>query len=187
MTAITLQKMKDYTSINLSVSKWDADKKYNDNEKKIIGTIIEDGKPAFYNHFLTELQDSPELMEKVKQRFPNANLSLVDNNDIIKPRAINRFPGESVPFGITYFLYNIAESIGLLKHLKESFTEDWKTIFTVASFLVFENKAIMECDDFVKDNITFPVGTLASQRTSELFFRIKQEQYNLFSINGTIS
>jgi transposase len=38
----------------------------------------------------------------------------------------------------------------------------------------------MECDDFVEENLTFPVGTLSSQRTSELLLKIHPEEYNHF-------
>jgi transposase len=82
--------------------------------------------------------------------------------------------------GKTYFLYHIADTIGLLKPLKETFPNNWKEIFTIASFLIFENKAYHEIDDFIKDNITFKVGNLASQRTSDLLVEIDSSDYNRF-------
>jgi transposase len=179
MTAITTQQNGNYKYIYLSDSKWDPILKYNVNEKIRIGKIdLKTGNPVFLPTFLEDMQESHDLKEKVQTRFPGVDLSLVDNNIKIKP--IGRYPGDQIKFGITYFLYNIAASIGLLAPLKESFSDDWKKIFTIASFLIFENRAIMECDDFVEENITFPVGSLSSQRTSELLLKIDYKEYNKF-------
>jgi hypothetical protein len=70
------------------------------------------------------------------------------------------------------FLYHIAYTIGLLKPLKESFPKNWKEIFKNSFFLIFENKAYHEIDDFIKDNITFKVDNLAEQRSSNLSVEI---------------
>jgi transposase len=182
MPAITLQNIGKYSYIYLSYSKWDANKKYSSNSKIKIGKIHPvTGEAIFSPEFLEKLHESPELLDKTKARFPDAIINIGETTVKTLPKKpIGRYPGENISIGITYFLYNIAESIGLLKPLKESFPDDWKKIFTVASFLIFENKAIMECDDFIEENLTFPVGTLSSQRTSELFFNISKCEYNNF-------
>jgi transposase len=188
MTAITIQNIGKYRYIYLSNSEWDTVKQYSTNKKHKIGKFdLKTGLPIFTREFLENLRDSPELMDKTKLRFPNANLELIDEetgNYITAPRKrIGTHPGANLPIGKTYFIYHIAESIGLLSHLKQTFPEYWKQIFTIATFLIFENKAIMECKYFIEENITFRVGTLFSQRTSELFFNINYQEYNNFISN----
>jgi transposase len=182
MSAITTQTIGKYTYIYLSDSKWDPIKRYSVNDKLKIGKIDPITKaPIFTQHFLTDLQDLPELMEKMKTRFPGANLEINNNlKEVLPDKPIGRYPGDCLPMGLTYFLHNIADQMGLLKLLKTSFPDKWQKIFTIASFLIYENKALMECDDFVKDNLTFPVGTLSSQRTSELLLDIKNKDFNKF-------
>jgi transposase len=134
--------------------------------------------------FIEELKESPELLEKLTKRYPTISLNKLNNGEnSIKRIPFGMFPGANLPFGSTYFSYYIADSIGLLATLKESFPDIWQKIFTTASFLLFENRAIMDCDIFVSKNITFNVGTLSSQRTSELLFQIGEKESNVFFKN----
>ncbi|MDR2339149.1 MAG: transposase [Deltaproteobacteria bacterium] len=179
MTAITLQNMGNYKYIYLSESKWDRNLKYSVNKKRRIGKIDQiSGKAIFSATFLEDLSDSPELLKKIQTRFPSADLSRTYDNSKIKP--IGRYPGDTVNYGVSYFLYNLAGLIGVLTPLKECFPDNWETIFTMAAFLIFENKTIMECDDFIEENVTFPLKDVSSQKSHELFLRIDYEKYNDF-------
>jgi transposase len=181
MTCITIQTIRNNKYAYTSESHWDSTKKYAKNNKTKIGQFdLKTKKWIFTQEYLEILQESPTLMEKTRLKFPDADLSLTDNSNILRKKPIGRYPGDYLPVGKTYFTYNIADNIGLLKPLKESFPETWQKIFTIATFLLFENKAIMEADDFVEENLTLPVGTLASQRTSELFLKIQPEECNNF-------
>jgi transposase len=178
MSSFTIQKVGQYSYLHISVSKWDPIKKISINKKTKIGKLdLITGEPIFTENFLNELHESPELKEKILKRFPTADLS---NINTIKRKPFGMYPGANLSFGKTYFSYYIAESIGLLKILKESFPYTWQKIFTIASFLLFEDKSIMDCDDFVVDNLTFKVGTLSSQRTSELLFKINERETHDF-------
>jgi transposase len=182
MITITEQHIGKYTYIYQSIGKWDSVKKICINNKIKIGKIDPVSKKVIFTQkFLEEANDSSEITEQIKTRYPYANLDIKENSEaIIKNKPLGNYPGEIISFGKTYFAYNIAKTTGLLLTLKNSFPTIWKEIFTTATFLLFENKALIECDDFVLDNLTYRVGSLSSQRTSELLFNIEREECNKF-------
>jgi hypothetical protein len=139
------------------------------------------GKALFFQDFLKELQDLPELLEKIKIKifgFKYRNKQWL--SEYSSNKTYRKYPGDTLNIGITYFLYNIAESIALFGSLKETFKEQWKKIFTIASFLIFDNKELMECSDFIKENITFQIGSLTSQSIYKLCTKINNTDYNIF-------
>jgi transposase len=182
MSSIICQKVGIHTYIYLIDSKWNIERKYSDNIRNKIGQIdLDSGKALFLPEFLESLSDNQPLLERIKNKFPNSVIDIADKNaDVLPKKIYNCYPGDSLNLGKTLFLYHIADNIGLLDLLKESFPSRWKQILTIATFLIFEDKAYHEIDDFIKDNITFNVGTLSSQRTSELLANFNSSDYNNF-------
>jgi hypothetical protein len=179
MSPITVQRMGKYRYIYQSDSKWDRILKSTRNSKIKIGKMdSETGQPLFLPSFAEDMRESPELMARVQKRFPGADLSLIDETHKIKP--IRRYPGDSVNYGITYFLYNMADSIGLTPILKESFPDNWKKIFTLSSFLAFENRPMTEFDDFMDENVTFSLTESENIASGELSLNIDREKYDDF-------
>jgi transposase len=71
-------------------------------------------------------------------------------------------------FGVFWLLRLSAEKIGLLKILKNCFPANWLEIFTLACYLVADNRASMYCDTWLDENEWLDVGNMSSQRISEL-------------------
>jgi hypothetical protein len=114
----------------------------------------------------------PLYKEEYVNRMNKLNTPIKDDYGIIYKKEKtdsnnNDFSGftrkvltEFKTFGVMYFLYNIANKIGLFDILKQSIPEFWKEIFTLACYLVTSDKPVMYCDDWLELNPAFSVGKL---------------------------
>jgi transposase len=71
-------------------------------------------------------------------------------------------------FGVFYFLQSIAEKINLLDILAQTIPECWQEVFVLACYLIASDKPVMYCNEWVSSNESFDVGSMSSQRISEL-------------------
>jgi transposase len=182
MTAITTQKIGPYCYINLSDSKWDKTQKYTTNKKIPIGTIDrKTGVPIFKYDFLASLDHDSDLAMRLKERFPTANFEVPMRNIPDLPLGIGQYPGETVRYGLTYFLYGIAKRIGLIGPLQTAFGAIWKELFTIVSYLISDHGALMYCDDFLEEHLTFDVGSMSSQNTSYILSQITNKDIDIFT------
>jgi transposase len=180
MSNITLQRIGSRTYIRLSEPKWNKANKRCDNIQTPIGKIdSKTGKAVFKPIFIESLTQNPDLRTLVKSRFPDANLTLPPVQD--RSGKIENYPAQSIRYGLTYFLYHIAQTTGLISPLQEAFPDKWKEIFTLASYLICENDALMYCEDFVEDYLTFNVGRMTSSESSNLLLKISEEGRNKFT------
>ncbi|MDR1051875.1 MAG: hypothetical protein LBP95_12575 [Deltaproteobacteria bacterium] len=59
-------------------------------------------------------------------------------------------------FGVFYFLRSVAEKIGLLPVLAESFPTEWGRLFNIAAFLAATPNSLPFCSFWTDDALTFP-------------------------------
>jgi hypothetical protein len=71
-------------------------------------------------------------------------------------------------YGTFHFLNNLSNETGLTKIMKEVFPGYWEELLTISYFLIANNKPLMDCQDWINNCETLPVGNMSSQRISEL-------------------
>jgi hypothetical protein len=132
------------------------------NIRKFIGKIdSETGEPIYTATYL-------EQMNNTGKPIINTNIKNYSINDI-KHSQVKEF-------GATYLLKCIAEKIGLLNILQETFPDNWKQIFSIACFLISNDEPVMYCEDWIErvDNLS-PVS-ISAPSISRLFKSINYEK-----------
>jgi transposase len=82
--------------------------------------------------------------------------------------------------GATYLLEKIAERDGLLQVIREALPQYWREIFTLASFLATTGEPAVYCEEWTMNAETLPVGSMSSQRISELLLSIEPVDRDMF-------
>jgi transposase len=71
-------------------------------------------------------------------------------------------------YGAFYLFKQLAEQMGLLGVLEESLPTCWAEVFNLAAYLISTGDPFSYCEDWLASTEAFPVGTMTSQRISEL-------------------
>jgi hypothetical protein len=82
-------------------------------------------------------------------------------------------------FGAFYLYQSIAEQIGLLPILMESFPGDWRKLFTLACFLVTTGDPMCYCERWLEKTEAFPVS-LSSPSISKLLSSLEFNEIGKF-------
>ena len=83
-------------------------------------------------------------------------------------------------FGALYLLRKIAEKNGLIEVIERSLGDIWQEVFMLVSFLVVTGDPFTYCEDWIKTTESLPVGSMTSQRISELLAAISAESREQF-------
>jgi len=83
-------------------------------------------------------------------------------------------------YGAYYFLSAIAEEIGLKTVLKAAVPECWTELLTLAIYLICTEDPFLYCSRWIESTETLPVGSLSSQRISDLLQTVTEEQRTNF-------
>lgn len=83
-------------------------------------------------------------------------------------------------YGLFYLYRNIAERLGLLDALENALPGVWMEVFMLTCYMISTNDPLMYCASWIKDNESYPVGSMASQRISELLIDLLPEQRERF-------
>jgi hypothetical protein len=83
-------------------------------------------------------------------------------------------------FGVYQFLRSVAEKIGLWAVLRRAFPSVWQEIFTLACYLIASDKPVMYCDDWLEGNEWMDVGSMSSQRVSDLLTDFGEAEKSIF-------
>jgi hypothetical protein len=78
-------------------------------------------------------------------------------------------------YGLFYFLKEAAEQIKLIKILKETLPKYWEELLMLGFYLIGSDKPLMYMEDWITEHEGYPVGTMSSQRLSELLGEAKPE------------
>jgi transposase len=76
-------------------------------------------------------------------------------------------------YGAFYFLEFITGSIGLNQILEKAFPKHWKELLVLAVYLICTEDPFMYCCHWLESTETIPVGSLSSQRISELLASLR--------------
>lgn len=83
-------------------------------------------------------------------------------------------------YGSFYLYRKIAERNGMVRALMEALPACWTEYFTLACYMVSAGDPLMYCEDWLKDTESYPVGSLSSQRISELLLSLPPQGREAF-------
>jgi transposase len=113
----------------------------------------------------------PEYLERVRGTDKQPDISF------IKQYSENDIKDSSIrDFGAFYLLESIADEIGLLDILQASLPNTWEQIITLAFYMVSTGEPAMYCEDWLLKSESLPCGNMSSQKISELFSVISNEE-----------
>jgi transposase len=182
MVSITRQNVGRYTYLYESESYWDKEKKRPDNKKTLIGKIdLLTGDPVYKQEYLDKLASAGESIADMKlwdrKNEARGQISRVNvSEDAIASSVIDSIKD----FGVVYFLRELSEKIGLLSVLRDAMPDVWEDVFSLACYLISSDKPVMYCEEWVASNDGLDVGSMSSQRISELLLSFGSEQRNRF-------
>lgn len=142
-----------------------------------------DGKPQNKRHLIGKLDPvtgcpiyKPEYVERMAREGRPVDPSFVQN--VFSTQEI---AGSSIrERGVFYLLHEIASGCGLLKALEESNPRHWQELFVLACYLVASGDPFLYCEHWVKATECLPVGSLSSQRISELLGQVTHQERQCF-------
>ena len=171
MSSITKQRVGKHTYLYESVSYWDADKKRPDNNKVGIGKIDNlSGKPVYTQEYLDKLAaQGISIIGMALWDKRRSTQESTAHNCATKDEIAESVIDTVKDFGVTYFLRELSEKIGLLNILRETIPNYWQEVFCLACYLLVADKPVMYCEEWVEANAGFNVGSMSSQRISDLF------------------
>jgi transposase len=79
-----------------------------------------------------------------------------------------------------HLLLTLAERNGLMQVLRETFADQWRELFMLATFLVTSGEPFMYCEEWVRSVEALPVGSMSSRRISELLASIEPTERDMF-------
>jgi transposase len=203
MPSYIIENKKSYSYVVESTPVYDKKTKATSGIKKYIGKLDKSTneiifKPEFINnhpnrYIIIKGQNidilNPKLIYNDTEYIGKNNINLNQKELIVDNSDINNQKIESIIFdaiidfkkyGGSYFLFNLANNIGLLDTLKTIFKNNYAIIFTIMSYLILENEKMYYCEDWQEDNFTLTDQKLTSQYISNLFNKITQTEKNKF-------
>jgi transposase len=182
MSSVTKQRVGKYTYLYESESYWDAQKKRPDNKKTRIGKIdLLTGEPVYTKEYLAKLVSIGESVVGMRLWDRALEVRGMINSSFENGASIAQAVIDSVKdFGVVYFLQRLSESIGLLAILHDAIPNVWQELLCLAYYLVAADKPVMYCEEWVASNAGLDVGSMSSQRISDLLTAFGCQQRNSF-------
>lgn len=166
MSSIVKQKVGDKIYLYESISYRNENGKPR-NTRVPIGKIDSlSGSTIYKPEYLARMADAGKPVE-----IP-ATKTLFSVEDIRKSSIIE--------YGAFYLFKNIADKIGLTPSLECTVPKYWQEIFMIACYLVSSGDPFLYCDDWIRSTSSFPVGSLSSQRISELLTAVTSDMRDGF-------
>jgi len=182
VASITRQRVGKYTYLYESESYWNSEKKRPDNNKTRIGKLdLLSGEPVYTQEYIDKLAADGVSTAGMRVWGKNNEAQAATGADEASWAGSAQAALDSVrDFGVVYFLRELSEEIGLLGILRDAIPDVWQEVFALACYLVAWDKPVMYCDDWVESNAGLDVGSMSSQRTSELLASFGCSERNSF-------
>jgi len=169
MPSITKQTVGNNTYLYESYSFRD-DLRRPRNRKVRIGKIDRNTGRAIYTQ---------EYIDRMKEAGTPITIPETDRLDGLEERIIQAMDSLK-SYGLFYFLNKILKNIKLLKILQQVFPNHWEELCMLSFYLIGSDKPLMYMEDWITENESYPVGTMSSQRLSELLAAFGQKEKNDF-------
>ena len=118
----------------------------------------------------------PEYIERMRQA--GTPIEIPSTEKIYSVEDIRK--SSILECGAFHLLRSISEASGLIEALAEALPQHWMEVFTLAAHLVTNGEPFMHCADWIKNTESYPVGSMSSQRISELLATILPEMRERF-------
>ncbi len=118
----------------------------------------------------------PEYLEELRlagQAIEIPSTEKVFSIDDIKKSSVRSY-------GLFHLYSTIAENSGLIDALERSMPNHWQEIFMLACYMISTSDPMMYCNEWISGTQSYPVGSLTSQRISELLISLSANQRNDF-------
>jgi transposase len=100
---------------------------------------------------------------------------------IVSTFSLSDIQGSSIrDFGAFYLFQKLAGQIKLLDVLQKALPWCWEEIFNLSAYLISTGDPFSYCEDWIGSTDAFPIGTMSSQRISELLSGITKEERDNF-------
>lgn len=166
MTSIIRQKVGDKIYLYESVSFRNADGKPR-NKRVPIGKIDpKTGNPVYKPEYLARMAEEGTPIE-----IPAT--SMIFSVEDIQRSSIK-------DYGAFYLFKGIAQSTGLLGVLEGSLPNYWQEVFNLACYLISSGDPFLYCEDWINSTECLAVGSMSSQRISELLMAISPDAREFF-------
>ena len=143
-----------------SVDYWDKDKKQSRSKRTCIGKLDEDGNIIYSKRF------AKAVPESVPQ---------------VKPGPVPATHTRRLFYGATYLLDQIGDKLGITADLKTCFPSTWRQLLSIAYYLILDDSGALLRFEKWGSIHRHPYGEdIPSQRSSEIFQDIKEEEKNRF-------
>jgi len=170
MSSIVPVKVGKYTYLYESTSYRDENGQPR-NKRKSIGKI--DPKTGEYVY-------KPEYLE----RIASAGTPVEVSPEAVQPEpsfSVNDIQQSSIrDYGAFYLYKKLSEQIGLLDALQKALPDCWEEVFNLAAYLVSTGDPFIYCEDWLASTEAYPVGSMSSQRISELLAGITKDEQDDF-------
>ena len=202
MTCYHLTHRGKYQYVCQSDSYWNKELKKAENNKTIIGKVINNsGKIEFNELFLKNYPDETiKIGDSIISIFnpyisfekrncinnierDNININkdvIIQSNEVENLNIIQNVLDSYKKFGLTFLFNNIANSTNLINVLKSSIPKYWEQILNLSYYIVAEHKSMMYCDYWIDENGISSSYSYSSQGISKLFDQLTATNRNKF-------
>jgi transposase len=137
------------------------------NKRVLIGKIDPDsGNPIYKSEYLERMAENGTSIE-ISHTQPVFSINDVCNSTVKE-------------YGTFYLLQHIAGSTGLLACLQQAVPKYWQELFMLACYLVSSGDPFLYCESWMSETESLPVGSMASQRISELLSNLTNNEREAF-------
>lgn len=166
MSSIVRQKVGNKTYLYESIS-FRNEEGNPRNKRTIIGKIDPvSGNPVY----------KPEYLERMAEK--GTPIELPSSHPVF---SMNDVRSSSIKeYGAFYLLNYIAQETGLLASLQEAIPTYWQELFTLACYLLSSGDPFLYCKSWISNTECLPVGSMSSQRISELLVAVTSQGREMF-------
>lgn len=166
MSYEVIQKVGEYQYIYLAEGYRNEDGNPRQKRRSIGKINLETGAKVYKPEYLAELRQQGVILavSNIEEMFTL--------EDIHK--------SEVLSYGLFTLFKTIANKNGLAEALLASFPQSWEEIFMLACYMISSGDPLMYCSEWLSSTISYDVGTMKSQRISELLVKITSEQRSEF-------
>lgn len=118
----------------------------------------------------------PEYLEEL--RLAGKQIEISSTEKIFSIEDVQKSSVRS--YGQFYLYQSIAETTGLKSALEQALPNNWQEIFMLACFMISTSDPLMYCADWILSTESYPVGSMSSQRISELLISMSAAQRDEF-------
>jgi transposase len=174
MSYIYKQKVGKYAYFDVVDSVWDPVKK---KKKRIrierIGKLDDKtGDILYKDEYLQELEKEGESTDGLKIWIDGRKTKKFTKEEVID--IVSDAMASINSGGIRFFFDKLCKKIGLNLKLQLAFPQNWNKLLTLAIFLLTEHAPFMKCRSWVVDQGYCDIGSMASQRISEMLAEINK-------------